>query len=60
MLDWITPNVQMLFSKYHSPLKGSKVPYQWLISGQGKYKMNLGYLVVPKEKEGLQKGMSTS
>ena len=50
----------MLFSKYHSPLKGSKVPYQWLMSGQGKYKMNLGYLVVPKEKEGLQKGMSTS
>lgn len=52
------PNAQMLSSKYYSMVKGIEgfLLMADVASGKGKYKMSLGYLVMPKCKKVLKKG----
>lgn len=52
------PNAQMLSSKYYSMVKGIEgfLLMVDVTSGQEKYKMSLGYLVMTKSKKVLKKG----
>lgn len=56
-----TPGTQILVSKYHNPLKIIRAPWRLILGlEQGKYKMNLKYLVAPESKEVLKEWSGTS
>lgn len=48
-----TSSAQIMVSKYHFPLKGTKLSGEFadFKSGQKKYKMSLGSLIVPGSEE---------